>query len=577
MITPAIRERYDALVREVEDQRYRYHVLNDPSIVEGALDSLKHELSELEEQYPDLITPDSPSQRVAGGVLPGFQKVTHQSRMLSLNDVFSVEELQAWEERTVKLLGEQPAYYAEVKIDGFAVSLIYENGVYVQAVTRGDGFVGEDVTENIRTVDAIPLRLRMPQKGHRLEALALQAHEGRCEVRGEVYMTKQDFAAVNARQEAEGKPLYANPRNLAAGTIRQLDVRLTATRPLRFFGYSLPTDLGQQTHADEHEILSLLGIPVEPHSRVCQSLIEVQAFLEDIGEKRQKYSYGTDGAVINVLDRTHMEQLGVVGKAPRGASAFKFPAEQATTVVEGIELRVGRTGAVTPTAILRPVSVAGTTVQRATLHNADEIARLDVRIGDTVIIQKAGDIIPDVLSVVEGLRPKDSVPYHFPEELGGIPIRRKDGEAAYFVDLTQVNPEESGVVLIDYTARQIEHFASRGAMDITGLGEKVCYQLVEAGLVSEPADLYALTKEQLLTLEGFAEISAQNLVNAIAESRKQPMVRLLIGLGIRHVGSETARTLVKYLQDLSATDFESGWEALAEASLEALQGLPDVG
>ncbi|MEZ0287001.1 MAG: NAD-dependent DNA ligase LigA [Candidatus Paceibacterota bacterium] len=569
------KNRLQKLRDEINRQRYNVHVLNKEEISEAALDSLKHELAQLEEQFPDLITPDSPSQRVAGKALEGFKKVTHSSRMLSLNDVFTFAELKAWEERTAKFLNTpyKGGYYAELKLDGFAISLIYEDGLFSQAVTRGDGFVGEDVTLNARTIQAIPLRLT-------------RVIPGRFEVRGEVYITKKDFAIINGEQEKKGLPIYANPRNLAAGSMRQLDPALVVQRRLRFFAYAVAGEHGLETHAGEHALAAELGFPVEPHSVLCASIEEVEQFLNQWEEKRKGLPYQTDGAVVNINDEAVFERLGVVGKAPRGAVAFKFSAEQTTTIVKDITLRVGRTGAITPTAEFEPVRLAGTTVARATLHNADEIARKDIRIGDTVIIQKAGDIIPEVIEVVKSLRPDDTKPFHFPKELSGVPVIRRDGEAAHYVDvsaLTAADDQSGAVVLDDILKRKLEHFASRGAMDITGLGEKVCARLVDAGLVSSFADLYGVSKEQLLTVEGFADLSAENLVQAIAESRNRPFAKLLFGLGIRHVGAETAITIANELVErgrMMGNDellFEEAVAILRAMTPEAFNALPDVG
>jgi DNA ligase (NAD+) len=574
--------RIGKLRAEINHHRYLTHVLDKSEISEAALDSLKHELSQIELEYPELITPDSPSQRIAGKPLEGFVKVEHASRMLSLNDVFDASELEAWQERICKLLRaeeqeqlQKEGFYAEIKLDGFAISIIYEQGRLVRAATRGDGFVGEDVTANVRTIDAIPLSLEV-QEGTvpEIAVMARQATGGRFEVRGEAYISKADFAALNAIQEEKGLPTYANPRNLAAGSMRQLDPKLTAARRLRFFSYGIVGEYGQLTHDQEHAIAQALGFPVEPHSRLCYSISEIETFLTDWEEKRKELPYGTDGAVVNINDRNLFSKLGVVGKAPRGAVAYKFSAEQATTIVRDIELRVGRTGAVTPTAILDPIKVAGSTVSRATLHNADEIARKDIRIGDTVIIQKAGDIIPEVLQVIEGLRPENSKPFVFPSELDGMPLRRKEGEVAYYVDSLTHN---------DVVKRRIEHYASRGAMDITGLGEKVVCKLIDASLVARISDLYSLTKDQVLTVEGFADLSATNLVAAIEASKDRPFSKLLFGLGIRHVGAETARTIVTFIQESfqvgeeRTIEFKELVAFLRSLTLDQYVNLPDVG
>lgn len=579
------------LRQEINHQRYLVHVLDTSEMSEAALDSLKHELSQLEQAFPELITPDSPTQRVAGSPLEGFVKVEHSKRMLSLNDVFSVEELGEWRERLIRLLGSSEAldesgYYAEIKLDGFAIAIRYEDGVLTQAATRGDGYVGEDVTANVRTIEAIPLRLEMSSDvPDSVANMAERALKGTFEVRGEVYIAKKDFDGLNEEQRRKGLPEFANPRNTAAGSMRQLDSRLAASRKLRFLAYAVVGEYGQTTHEEEHLLARALGLPVEPHSRVCHSITEINDFLTEWEEKRKKLPYGTDGAVVNVNDRALFTELGVVGKAPRAAVAFKFSAEQTTTVVRDIELRIGRTGAVTPTAVLDPVRIAGSTVARATLHNADEIARKDVRIGDTVIIQKAGDIIPEVLQVVESLRPETSEPYRFPESINGVPLIRREGETAYYVDVLAVENRVGGssgdhVVLTDILKRRLEHFASRGAMDITGLGEKVVARLIDAGFVDTLADIYSLQVDQLLTVEGFAQLSASNLVTGIADSKNRPFAKLLFGLGIRHVGSETAITIVNYLKEIlpeGTVMFPELLGHLRSMSQDQFEQLPDIG
>ena len=569
-------ERINVLRAEINHHRYLVHVLDKSEISEAALDSLKHELSQLEIEFPHLITADSPTQRVAGTLQSGFEKVEHAQRMLSLNDVFSYEEVAAWQKRTAKLLdsNEVLEYFAEIKLDGFSISLVYSDGQLVQAATRGDGSVGEDVTANVRTMESIPLMLNLQQglEGSVVD-WAVAACSGRFEVRGEVYISKTDFADLNAEQVKKGLPIFANPRNLAAGSMRQLDPRLTAVRKLRFLAFGVVTTLPLRTHQDEHDLAKALGFPVEPHSGVCKSITDIETYLKNWEEKRKALPYGTDGAVINIQDRELFARLGVVGKAPRGAVAFKFSAEQTTTIVRDIELRIGRTGAVTPTAILDPVRLAGSTVSRATLHNADEIARKDIRIGDTVIIQKAGDIIPEVVQVLPGLRPPDSQPYLFPIEIDGIPLVRREGEVAYYVDTSTSH--------VEVVKRCIEHFASRGAMDIDGLGEKVVSRLVEAGLVTTIADLYHVTFEDVFSLEGFAELSAANLITAIEHSKSRPFAKLLFGLGIRHVGSETALTIVRYIRESISSEGEVSLSEilnfLQSMTGEQFQELPDIG
>ncbi|MFO0765042.1 MAG: hypothetical protein U0487_03290 [Patescibacteria group bacterium] len=400
--------RIEKLREAINRYRYEQHVLDNLSISEGALDALKHELYTLEQAYPDLITKDSPTQRVAGAAMEGFKKVRHEVPMRSIEDVFSREEADAWLARIQKLSSASFDFFAELKLDGLAISIVYQDGELVEASTRGDGQVGEDVTHNVRTVEAVPLVLRTPEekevvaflkKHHgkldeKRVRLFFEKPKGRVEIRGEIYLTRKQLELINKLQEKRGEPLYANPRNTAAGTIRQLDPSIVAERKLSFFGYALISDIGLTTHEQAHEALTLLGFPQNPANRYCKNLDEVEKLFAEIGKKREKLPYWIDGIVVNVNDDALFESLGVVGKTARACIAWKFPAEQVTTVVREIEVSVGRTGALTPVAIMDPVLVAGTTVSRASLHNQDEIDRLDVRIGDTVIIEKAGDIIP---------------------------------------------------------------------------------------------------------------------------------------------------------------------------------------
>lgn len=536
------RQRLTQLRRAIDEYRYEYHVLDRQSISAAALDSLKHELTQLETAFPDLITADSPSQRVAGQVLPGFTKARHRVRMVSLADVFTVDELRGWDERWRKL---QPLartdYLVDLKLDGLAVSLVYDHGVLARAATRGDGQVGEDVTQNVRTIEAVPLRLRTEG----LEAATTRlVTTGRIEVRGEIVMLKKDFEALNRRQQRSGQPTFANPRNVSAGSIRQLDPAVTASRQLHFFAWELVTDLGATTLADQYRLIRQLGIPVNPKAKVCATLDGLLDFHTEIEKDRERLPFWIDGVVIKINRRDVYAQLGLVGKTPRAAVAWKFAAEQATTVVEDIVVQVGRTGALTPVAHLRPVSVAGTTVARATLHNADEIARLDVRVGDTVIIQKAGDIIPDVVKVIGRLRPASSRPWKMERRCPVCrqAVRQSDGVIVYCQ-----NP--------NCPARQREslyHFVSRKAFDITGLGPSTVDVLVEENLVKTPADFFTLKVEQLNGLPLFAEIKSEKLVAAIAAAKTIRLDRFIYALGIRHVGEQTAIDLAKYFGSVEA-------------------------
>lgn len=538
---------------------YEYYVLDNPSVSDAVYDGLMRELKGLEAEHPALITPDSPTQRVGGQPLDKFKKVRHSTRMLSLNDVFSREDVEAWIKRTERLMpGRQHEFFCDIKMDGLACALIYEDGRFVQAVTRGDGTVGEDVTTNVRTIKSVPLQLR-ESKEHE------QFLRGRTEIRGEIIMHKKDFEHLNQEREAAGQPLYANPRNTSAGSIRQLDPKLAAARPLRFKAYDLIRDNPAEvpTHMFAYETLRALGISSNIQARVFKTIDEVMKFVDTWEEKRHELPFNTDGLVIKINDRDLYVRLGTVGKNPRGAVAYKYPAEEATTVVKDIVISIGRTGAATPVAVFDPVVVAGTTVQHASLHNADEIARKDIRVGDTVVIFKAGDIIPQVERVLTELRPKSAKRYDIEKELDRqypeLDFERPQGEAVYRVK------GMTGPLLLK---RGLQHFASKGALDIDTLGEKNVVALVDAGLVHDAADLYTLTKEQVVALERFADISAQKLVDAIAEKKHPELPRFIYGLGIRHVGAQTAIDLAEHFGSI---------EKLRRATLEELQAVEGVG
>jgi DNA ligase (NAD+) len=543
----------------ITDYRYHYHVLDESTMSEAAADSLKHELSQIETEYPDLITPDSPTQRVAGEPLPGFTQVRHHTRMTSLNDVFNHEEVVAWVDRTKKLLpGEPLEYFVDLKMDGLACSIIYEDGIFTQAVTRGDGLVGEDVTMNIRTLDSVPLTLRHDP--------AFDSFlRGRTEIRGEVIIYKKDFVSLNKQREAEGLPLYANPRNLAAGSIRQLDPKLAAARPLRFRAWEILRDNTSEvpTYAYAYQAIRTLGLVANSQAAVFQDIDEVMKFIATWDTKRHDLTYNTDGLAIKLNDRGQWVRLGVVGKAPRAAVAYKFAAEEATTVVKDIVLSIGRTGAATPVAVFDAVQVAGTTVQHASLHNADEIERKDIRVGDTVIIFKAGDIIPQVLKVLPELRPKTAKKFDMERELRRqypeLEFERPEGEAVYRVK------GATGKLLLK---KAVAHFASKSALDIDGLGEKNVNALVDAELVHDMADIYKITKEDLLKLDRFAEVSANNLVHAIARVKQPELPRFIYGWGIRHVGQQTAIDLAEHFGSL---------DKLQHATLDGLLQVEGIG
>lgn len=557
------RNRNQYRVRELRDllnkYSYEYYVNDKPSVSDAIYDSLMDELKKIESSNPELITIDSPTQRVGNKLLDGFQKVHHQRRMVSLNDVFDKSEIEAWIKRTDKLMpGQRHEFFTDIKMDGLACALIYVNGVLAQAVTRGDSFVGEDVTNNVRTIKNVPLRLH--------EAPGFEQFlRGRTEIRGEIVMLKRDFEELNEKQKALGQPEFANPRNLAAGTIRQLDPVLVAARPLHFRGYDILRDNDAEvpTNSFAYDALTALGIICNRQASVFTNLADIMNFVNDWDEKRHDLPFNTDGLVIKINDRALYNSLGMVGKNPRGAVAYKYAAEEATTIVRDIVISIGRTGAATPVAVFDPVVVAGTTVQHASLHNADEIARLDVRRGDTVVIFKAGDIIPQVQNVLKELRPDNSQLIDYPAELKRqypeLEFVRPEGEAVYRV---------KGLTGPLILKRALAHFASKGALDIDTLGEKNVEALVDADLVRDLADIYLLEKKQLLALERFAEISAQKLITAIADKKHPNLERFLYGLGIRHIGAQTAIDL--------ANRFES-IERLALATIDELREVDGVG
>ena len=552
-------QRIDELRELINKYSYEYHVNDTPSVSDAVYDSIFAELKKLEVEHPELITADSPTQRVGSELKGGFQKVRHSSRMLSLNDVFDKSEVEAWVARMDKLLpGRTHEFFADIKMDGLACALIYEDGVLVRAVTRGDSYIGEDVTMNVRTIKNVPLRLRSSTEYARFL-------QGRTEIRGEIVMLKKDFEALNARRSAAGEPVFANPRNLAAGTIRQLDPRLVAERPLHFRAYDLLRDDPSEvpTYDAAYRIISELGLNRNQEARTFTSLEDVMAFVNEWDTRRETLPFNTDGLVIKVNDREQYRALGVVGKQPRAAVAYKYAAEQATTIVRDIVISIGRTGAATPVAVFDPVVVAGTTVQHASLHNADEIARLDVRIGDTVVIFKAGDIIPQVESVVTELRPKDAEHFDYKVALARqypeLTFVRPAGEAVY-----RVKGASSELLL----KRALEYYASKGALDIDTLGEKNVAALIDAGLVKDIADIYTLSKEQLLELDRFADISAQKLIDAIAAKRTPALEKFILGLGIRHVGAQTAIDLAKAFESI---------EALRSATLGQLLAIDGIG
>ena len=538
---------------------YQYHALDSPTVSDAVYDSLLSELKKIEANHPEIIVSDSPTQRVGSELSGGFKKLKHSSRMLSLNDVFDRAEVEAWVKRTDKLLpGSKHEFFTDIKMDGLACALIYQDGLLVRAITRGDSYIGEDVTENVRTIKNVPLRLRS-QLGFE------NFLSGRTEIRGEIVMLKKDFIELNKKQLTAGKPEFANPRNLAAGTIRQLDPRLVARRPLHFRAYDILRDNPDDvpTNLFAYNALSALGVTCNQQASVFTNLQDVMKFIDKWDDKRHELPFNTDGLVIKVNNRNQFAKLGIVGKQPRGAVAYKYAPEQATTIVRDIVISIGRTGAATPVAVFDSTVVAGTTLRHASLHNADEIARLDIRIGDTVVVFKAGDIIPQVQSVVMELRPKSSKKFNFKKALKTqypeLDFDRPTGEVVY-----RVKGATSDLLL----EKSLAHFASKSAMDIDTLGEKNVIALVGSGLVNDLADIYDLTKDQLLQIDRFAEISATKLVTAINNNKKPSLEKFVYSLGIRHVGVQTAIDIVKNFRSLTA---------LQQSTIDQLQSVDGVG
>jgi DNA ligase (NAD+) len=579
-------QRVAKLRKEIDRYRYAYHVLDESLISDDALDSLKKELFDLETEFPELVTPDSPTQRVAGKPLKEFAKVKHVERMTSFNDAFSEEDMRAWLERLENYLKSPIAnrqspiapFYCELKIDGLAIELEYEDGVFVRGSTRGDGLVGEDVTQNLRTVEAIPLRLfERDEFEKNLKTVGLNPKKyhfpERFIVRGEVFITKKIFAAVNREQEKKGLKPYANPRNIAAGSIRQLDPKVTASRHLDSFQYDIVTDIGQTYHEEEHLMLKALGFKTNPNNRSAKNMAEIFTFRDHWAEPahREKLDYEIDGTVAIVNDNATFERAGVIGKAPRAAMAYKFSPRDATTVVEDILVQVGRTGALTPVAVMRPVNVGGITITHATLHNADEIARLGLKIGDTVVVSRAGDVIPQITKVLPGFRTGKEVAFHMPSRcpIDGSKVIR-DGA------ISRCSSPTCGAKHREF----LYHFVSRGAFNIEGLGPKILDKFLDEGLISDAADIFTLLKGDIAALARFGEKSAENIVTEVAQKKKVPLARFLNALGILHVGEETAITLARELRITHRgphINIEDITDAFQKMSLEDLQRFPDIG
>lgn len=576
------RERIEHLKKIINRERYLYHVLDRQGISDSALDSLKKELFDLEQKFPDLVTPDSPTQRIGGRPLKEFKKARHGSPMISFNDAFSEEDMLSWLTRLKNYLGYdmeervgREPYYCELKIDGLAIELVYENGLFVQGSTRGDGTTGEDVTQNLRTVEAIPLKLLDAEevsknlKRASLDPNSYDLGTKRLIIRGEVFITKKEFEKINKEQDKNGLKLYANPRNIAAGSIRQLDPAITASRRLDSFEYDIVTDIGQTYHEEEHLLLRAFGFKTNPNNRLAGSIKEVFAFRDYWVRHRERLNYEIDGTVAIVNDNKIFETAGVIGKAPRAAIAYKFSPREATTVVLSISIQVGRTGVLTPVAVMQPVNVGGITITHATLHNADEIERLGLKIGDTVIVSRAGDVIPQITKVLRELRTGKEKKFKMPARcpIDGSRVI-KDG-VAYRCANKNCSARHR---------EQLYHFVSRGAFNMEGLGPKIIDHFLDEGLISDAADIFDLQRGDIAALERFGEKSAENIVQEVENRKKITLAKFIYSLGIIHVGEETARLLARKFPlgpaDFSVGDFIKKFAAL---SLDDLQKVKDIG
>jgi DNA ligase (NAD+) len=558
------KERIEKLREEIRHHSYLYHVLDKPDISDSAFDTLKNELEELELKFPDLVTSDSPTQRVSGKPLDKFKKFHHPAPMLSFNDAFSKEEMEDWITRNEKIVKDfnKNGFYCELKIDGLAIELVYENDTLKIGATRGDGLIGEDVTNNLKTVGAIPLRLAEKISQFRPKTLV---------VRGEVFLSKKEFEKINKDLEKKKEKIYANPRNLAAGSIRQLDPKITASRHLDSFAYGLISDFGQKTHEEKHKILKTFGFKINPHNQFCKNLEEVEEFRKFWEKAREKLEYEIDGIVVLINDNAVFKKLGVIGKAPRGAIAYKFSPKEAETIVEDVIWQVGRTGVLTPVAVLRPVEIGGTTVSHATLHNFDEIKRLGVKINDTIIVGRAGDVIPDIREALKKMRTGKEKEIRVPLKcpICGSKVIKIGDEVAY-----RCSDKNCGAILRE----RIYHFASKKAFDIVGVGPKIIDRFLDEGLIKDAADLFSLKEEGIQYLERFAEKSASNIINSIQSKKNIKLEKFLFGLGIPQVGEETAFDLAKYFS--AQGEPASGWgqlEKIKNSPIEELEKIQDVG
>ncbi len=554
--------RIELLKREIEKHRREYHLHDRLTISEQALDSLKKELFDLETEYPEFITPDSPTQRVGGEALPEFQKAKHESRMLSFNDAFSEMDMRDWFKRLENYLKRnlKPEFYCELKIDGLAIELTYDEGVLIRAATRGDGNVGEDITENIRTVEAIPLRLESSKREFPKHLV----------VRGEVFLNKSEFQRINREQEKEGKQIYANPRNVAAGSVRQLDPKVTASRKLNSFEYDIVIGLETESHSEEHEILAEWGFKTNQHNKLVHSLEEVFKFRDFWGDdkNRDRLDYEIDGIVVITNDNGVYEDGGVVGKTPRAGIAYKFSPKEATTVVEDVRFQVGRTGILTPVAIMRPVELTGIKITHATLHNMDQIEKLGLKIGDTVIISRAGDVIPQITDVLDNLRTGEERVIHMPTScpVDGAPVVR---DGAFF----RCSNKNCGAV----HKEKLIHLVSKAAFNIEGMGPKIIERFMDEGLVSDAADIFELDKGDIEVLDGFGEKSAEKIVNEVREKSRVSLERFIYSLGIPQVGVETARTLAKEYKDSKNIRPMEVWEFFGGKTSADFVSLEDIG
>lgn len=565
-----VRERLLKLKKEINRHRHAYHVLDSPTVSDAVFDSLQRELTGLEKRFPELALPDSPTRRVGGEPLKEFKKVRHESPMISLDDAFSESDMRDWFLRLENFLKKKikPEFYCELKIDGLAIELVYENGIFVQGSTRGDGVVGEDVTNNLRTIEAIPLKLESSNSKFQIPKHLV--------VRGEVFITRKEFERINREQEKKGGKLYANPRNIAAGSIRQLDPKITAARKLDSFQYAIVSDLGQAKHEEEHGILKSFGFKTNPWNKLAQSLSEVFEFRDHWVKHREKIPYEIDGTVIIANNNAVFRAGGVAGRAPRAAIAYKFSPREAETVVEDVKIQVGRTGALTPVAVMRPVGVGGVRITHATLHNFDEISRLDLKIGDTVVISRAGDVIPQVTKVLKNLRTgkerKIPVPAKCPVD--GSKIIHEGAVYRCFNPYCGARHRE-----------QLYHFVSRRAFDIRGLGGKIIDRFLDDGLIIDAADIFGLKEGDIKTLERFGDKSAENIVREIKKKKNISLAGFIYSLGILNVGEETAILLAKEIRNSPAcavrkfeirkiTDIGNFFEKESE---ESLQRIPDIG